>query len=128
MGIVFDKFKLGEILHICVGLAEYTWTKENNCALTTKFTQGRVKFRPRKVLKGEMSPFHKLVFEIVHKGIVPRGERRHEANFLDVGIGNALNNMDPIDWPFFIIYHMTTVIDPQTTTSIGLWYSAIYCV
>lgn len=63
IGIVFDKQKLREILNVpCVGLAKYTWTKENNCALTTKFAQGRVKSRSRKVLKGEMSPFHKLVF------------------------------------------------------------------
>ena len=40
-----------------------------------------------------MSPFHKLVFEVVHKGIIPRGERRHEANFRDMGLGHALDTM-----------------------------------
>ena len=80
--IVFDKTRLGSILRIpCIGLEEYHWGKDDNCALTSKFTQERVSDRPRKVLKDEMSPFHKLVFEVVHKGIIPRGERRHEANF-----------------------------------------------
>ena len=80
--IVFDKTRLGAILRIpCIWLEEYHWGKDENCALTSKFTQGRVSDRPRKVQKGEMSPFHKLVFEVVHKGIIPRGERRYEANF-----------------------------------------------
>ena len=80
--IVFDKTKLGAILiFCCIGLEEYHWGKDDNCALTSKFTQGRFSDRPRKILKGKMSLFHKLVFEVVHKGIIPRGEMRHEANF-----------------------------------------------
>lgn len=74
-----------------VGVAEYVWTKDKNCLLTSKFTQGRVIARPRKVMKGEMHPFHKLLFEIVHKGVVPRGERRHEASFWDMGLANTLH-------------------------------------
>ena len=40
-----------------------------------------------------MSSFHKLVFEVVHKGIIARGEMRHEANFRDMGLGHALDTM-----------------------------------
>lgn len=58
---------------------------------------GRVTTRPREVLKGEMSPFHKLVFEVVHKVMLPRGERRHDASFRDMGIAHALENKESID-------------------------------
>ncbi|KAH0669453.1 hypothetical protein KY285_023615 [Solanum tuberosum] len=74
---------------------------------------GRVTPRDRKVLKGKMSPFHKLVFELVHKGILLRGERRHEASFRDIGISHALENKDPIDWPSLMIKQMARVIDPK---------------
>ena len=41
--IVFDKTSLGKILRIpCIGLEEYHWGKDDNCALTSKFTQRRV--------------------------------------------------------------------------------------
>ena len=63
-------------------------------------------------MKGEMEHFHKLLYEVVHKGIVPRGERRHEATFRDMGIANALDLEEPIDWPALMIKHMTRVIDP----------------
>lgn len=48
-------------------------------------------------MKGEMQPFHKMLYEIVHKGIGPRGERRHEATFKDMGLANALDLEEPID-------------------------------
>ncbi|TMW80319.1 hypothetical protein EJD97_021472 [Solanum chilense] len=60
-----------------------------------------------------MSPFHKLVFEVVHKGIIPRGERIHEANFRDMGLGHALDTMRPINWPSHIIKHMVRIVDPK---------------
>lgn len=45
----------------------------------------------QKLMKEEMKPFHKLLFDIVHKGIVSRGERRHDATFRDTGLANALD-------------------------------------
>ena len=60
-----------------------------------------------------MSPFHKLVFEVVHKVIIPRGERRHEANFRDMGLGHALDTMRPINWHSLIIKHMVRIVDPK---------------
>lgn len=50
--LVFYHVRLGEIFHVpAVGLAEYVWRKDENCLFTSKFTQGRVIVRPRKVLK-----------------------------------------------------------------------------
>lgn len=58
---MFDCTKLGDIPQVpIVGLAEYVWRKDMNFLLTSKFTQGRVNVRPRKMMKGEMKPFHKL--------------------------------------------------------------------
>lgn len=61
--ITFDKVKLGEILNISsVGLAEYILGKDEDCVLTSKFTNGRVTNASCKVLKGKMPPFLKLLF------------------------------------------------------------------
>ncbi|KAH0646979.1 hypothetical protein KY284_034863 [Solanum tuberosum] len=105
--------RLGWVRSFTYHVLEYNWTKDINCVLTSKFSQGRATVRPKKVLIVEMSLFHKLVFEVVHKGILHRGERRHEASFKDMGIGHALENMDPIDWPALMIRHMAKVVDPK---------------
>uniref|UniRef100_M1CU29 Uncharacterized protein n=1 Tax=Solanum tuberosum TaxID=4113 RepID=M1CU29_SOLTU len=62
-----------------------------------------------------MAPFHKrrAQFEIVHKGILPRGHKRHEACFCDMGIAHALENMEPRDWPSLMIKHVARITDPQ---------------
>ncbi|KAG5601797.1 hypothetical protein H5410_033167 [Solanum commersonii] len=112
--LVFDRRRLGEILCIpSVGLAEYVWATDEQCILTTKYSQGRVTSKARKVLKGEMAPVHKLLFELVHKGVLPRGHRRHIASFRDMGIANALERKEPIDWPSLMIKHMARISDPQ---------------
>ncbi|KAK4718235.1 hypothetical protein R3W88_016573 [Solanum pinnatisectum] len=91
--MVFDSIRLGEIFHIpSVGLSEYGH---------------------RKVLKGEMFVFHKFLFELAHKGIFPRGQRRHKASFWDIGIAHALENKDPIDWPILMIKHIARVVYPN---------------
>lgn len=72
-----------------------------------------VTVRPRKVLKGEMEPFHKLLYEVVHKGVVPGGERQHEEIFWDMGLVNALDQVEPINWPALMIKHMERVVDPK---------------
>ncbi|KAH0773637.1 hypothetical protein KY290_010774 [Solanum tuberosum] len=64
---IFDNVRLHENFHIPTdGLGEYMWTKDENCLLTSKYTQGRVFARPRK------------------------GGKCHEASFKDMGIANAL--------------------------------------
>ncbi|KAH0708865.1 hypothetical protein KY290_010377 [Solanum tuberosum] len=112
--LVFDRSRLGEILCIpSVGLAEYVWATDEQCILTTKYSQGRVTSKARKVLKGEMAPVHKLLFELVHKGVLPRGHKRHIAYFCDMGIANALERKEPVDWPSLMIKHMARVAYPQ---------------
>lgn len=56
--IMFDKVKLGKILHIpLVGLIEYTWLEDTGCVLTSKFTEGKVIDVPPKEYKAEMPAF-----------------------------------------------------------------------
>ncbi|PHT34330.1 hypothetical protein CQW23_26130 [Capsicum baccatum] len=74
--VVFGATKLGEIRKIPVeGLEEYVSETDEGCFLTKKFTRERVKKVPREVLKGEMIPAHKLLFEIVNKDVLPRDGR-----------------------------------------------------
>ncbi|KAK4730350.1 hypothetical protein R3W88_023338 [Solanum pinnatisectum] len=102
--LVFDHIRLGEILKIPInGLVEYVWMDDENCLLTSKFSHGRVSTRARK-------------FEIVHKGILPRGHKKHEAFFRDMGIAYALENMEPIDCPSLMIKHMVRIADPQPSS------------
>ncbi|KAG5599449.1 hypothetical protein H5410_030819 [Solanum commersonii] len=69
MELVFDPVHLGKIFNIPnVGLSEE-----------------------------EMSRFHEFTYELVHKGVFSRGNRRHEVSFRDIGIANALENKDSID-------------------------------
>ncbi|KAK4727017.1 hypothetical protein R3W88_031934 [Solanum pinnatisectum] len=79
--LVFDHIRLGEILKF---------------PTNELFSQGRVSTRARKVLKGEMAPFHKLLFDIVHKEILPRD----------------IDDMT-IYWPSLMIKHMARIVDPQ---------------
>ncbi|KAH0665440.1 hypothetical protein KY285_026646 [Solanum tuberosum] len=112
--LVFDRIRLGEILCTpSVGLAEYVWATDEQCILKTKYSQGRVTSKARKVLKGEMAPVHKLLFELVHKVVLPRGHRRHISSFRDMGIANALEIKEPVNWPSLMIKHMARVTAPQ---------------
>ena len=112
--IVFDATKLGEILHIpSVGINEYNWGFDENSSLPAKFSQGRVNFRAQTILKGIMRSVHKLLFDIVHKVILPRGHQRHIASIRDMGLMNALECKKHIDWTTLIIKHLARIIDPK---------------
>nr|XP_010312904.1 delphilin-like [Solanum lycopersicum] len=112
--IVFDATKLEEILHIpSVGIDEYNWGFDEYSSLPAQFSQGRVHSRAQTVLKGIMRSLHKLLFEIVHKVILPRGHQRHIASIRDMGLMNALECKERIDWPTLIIKHLARIVDPK---------------
>ena len=112
--IVFYATKLGEIIHIpSVGINEYHWAFDEHSSLPANFSQGRVNPRAQTVLKGIMGSVHKLPFEIVHKGILPMGHQRHIASIRDMGLMNALECKDCIDWPTLIIKHFAKIVDPK---------------
>lgn len=89
---VFDKVRLREILMIqSWALLSMLRRRIRGYVLTSKFKNRRVIDNPRKVLKGEMPLFFKLLFEVVHKEVLPRGDCFHEVIFRDIGIAYAIN-------------------------------------
>ncbi|KAM3220618.1 hypothetical protein P3L10_019886 [Capsicum annuum] len=64
----------------------------------------------RRVLKNEMSSPYQLYFDMVHKMILPRQERRTVAIFLDLTLMELLDSEIPIDLPQLIIKHMQKVL------------------
>lgn len=65
------------------------------------------------MLKEVMRQVHKLLFEIVHKGVLPRGYKRHIASPRDMGLMNALECKEHIYWTTLIIKHFARIDDPQ---------------
>ncbi|KAH0650452.1 hypothetical protein KY284_030364 [Solanum tuberosum] len=59
--------------------------------------------------KNEISPLHQLYFDVVHKIIFQRKQRRTEANFLDLTLKELLDTEVPIDLPTLIIKYMCKV-------------------
>ena len=60
-----------------------------------------------------MRSLHKLLFEIVYKVILPRGHQRHIASIRDMGLMNALECKERIDWSTLIIKHLARIVDPK---------------
>lgn len=67
---------------------------------------------PRKAFKAEMPLYLKLLFEVVHKRVLPRGERKYEATYHDMGIVQAIVLQEPVNWPALILHHMARIVDP----------------
>lgn len=74
--------------------------------ISRKFFDDPQLLHHRRVLKREMSPLYQLYFNIVHKMIIPRKERRAKANFLDLSLMELLDTKAKIDLSTLIIKHM----------------------
>lgn len=61
-----------------------------------------------------MTPTHNLLFEIVHRGVLPRGHKLRITSLSDLGLMNALECKEPIDWPTLIIKCLARIVDPQS--------------
>ena len=83
-----------------MGINDYHWAFDEHSSLPAKFSNGRVNSRAQTVLKGIMGSAHKLLFEIVHKGILPRGHQRHIASIRDMGLMNALEVKNVLTGPY----------------------------
>ncbi|KAH0665265.1 hypothetical protein KY290_027534 [Solanum tuberosum] len=119
--LVFDLVRLEKIFNIpTTGLSEYVWSKDVNCMLASKYSQGRVSSTHRKFLRGKMSLFNEFMYELVHKGVLPRGKKRHEASFIDMGIANALESKDSIDCPTLMIKHLARIADSKPGPHVNL--------
>ncbi|KAM3304224.1 hypothetical protein P3S67_015256 [Capsicum chacoense] len=61
-------------------------------------------------MKNEMSSLYQLYFDVIHKMILLRQERRTVASFLDLTLIELLDSEIPIDIPQLIIKHMQRVL------------------
>ncbi|KAM3249812.1 hypothetical protein P3L10_011582 [Capsicum annuum] len=78
--------------------------------VSQKFSGNPHLLNHRRVLKQEMYSLHQLYFDIVHKIITPRKDRRNVANFLDLTLMELLDTKVQIDLPRLIIQHMQKVL------------------
>ncbi|MCE3215421.1 hypothetical protein HAX54_002335 [Datura stramonium] len=56
-----------------------------------------------------MTSLHKLLFEIIHKMVIPHQERSTEANYLDLTLMEALDSEIKINLPSLMIQHMSRI-------------------
>nr|XP_016440658.1 PREDICTED: uncharacterized protein LOC107766394 [Nicotiana tabacum] len=114
-----DAEKLGEILDIpSEGFDDYTrqrWlcldSLPTSLEITKRFSDSKEMTEVRAVQKSEMRPEHKVVFEFLNKCLLPRQERRHTANYMDLVLMECLERGKQINWPAFIIKLLDRVIN-----------------
>jgi len=124
--VSFDVNELGEILGVpAEGYNDYTklkWPSLENLptalAITRKFSDNEEEVEPKAVYKSEMKPPHKVLFEFVNKCVLPRQERRHIANFMDLVLMECLDSGRQINWPGFIIQLLDRVLNGTKTHAI----------
>lgn len=112
--VIFDGARLRQILQVpASGFDDFASDYDDDCLLTTKFSQGRIKNIMHRVLKGEMKPFHKLLLEFVDKCVLPRTKRRHKASLCNLAIMYVLDLDLLINLPALMIKHMSRIVDPS---------------
>ncbi|KAK6783974.1 hypothetical protein RDI58_017428 [Solanum bulbocastanum] len=132
--ISFTDKDLGDILGVPnVGCGQYVkreWIEygpeKSRVYLTAKFSQGRDAGEPRKVFKGEMTPAHKLLFELVNKCILPRCERRNEANCLDMLVMDVIDQGMLVNLPSLMMKHMTRAAEGSLALPYGFWLTRVF--
>lgn len=77
-----------------------------------------------------MSLIHQLYFDMVHKMIIPRKEKRTEANYLDLTLIELLDTNVKISLLSFIIKHMQRILlkDDKKAHALayGFWLASIF--
>ncbi|KAM3222339.1 hypothetical protein P3L10_021609 [Capsicum annuum] len=109
---------IARILHISSGgwghYVKVSWPPLDNLAsaldICRKFSGNTTLVRHRRVFKREMSPLHQLYFDVVHKMILLKKERRTIATFLDLTLMELLDTEVQIDLPCLILKHVQRVL------------------
>ncbi|KAM3268455.1 hypothetical protein P3S67_031396 [Capsicum chacoense] len=71
-----------------------------------KFSGNPPLVKHRRVFKKEISPLHQLYFDVVHKMILSRKERKTVASLLDLTLMELLDTEVRIGLPRLILKHM----------------------
>nr|XP_016455665.1 PREDICTED: uncharacterized protein LOC107779701 [Nicotiana tabacum] len=117
--VQFDAVKLGEILDIpSEGFDDYTrkrWpcldSLPTALEITKRFCDSENVNKARSVQKSEMRPQHKVVFEFANKCLLPRQERRHTTNYMDLVLMECLERGKQINWPALTVKLLDRVIN-----------------
>ncbi|XP_019253883.1 PREDICTED: uncharacterized protein LOC109232574 [Nicotiana attenuata] len=120
--VKFNATKLGKILDIpSEGYDDYTRKRwpcldglPTDLQITRNFcdtTTDEEVPEARAVQKSEMRQDHKVLFEFVNKCLLPRQERRHTANYMDLVLMQCLNEGKQINWPTFIVKLLERVLN-----------------
>ncbi|KAM3249785.1 hypothetical protein P3L10_011555 [Capsicum annuum] len=104
---------ISELLSTTVRKGQYvkgSWPPLDNLVsaldIRIKFSGNPQLVRHRRVFKREISSLHQLYFDVVHKMILPRKERRTIASFLDLTLMELLDTEVRIDLPRLILKHI----------------------
>lgn len=93
---------------------KFCWPPLNNMslalAITRKFFGNPNLAQHHYVLKKEMSPRYLLYFDMVHKIMIPRKERRIKGNYLDLTLMELLDTKVKIDLPNLIIKNIQRML------------------
>lgn len=76
-----------------------------------------------------MSTFHKLLFDMVHKVLVPRKENRTKANYFDLTIMELLVTKVQINFLKLILCHINRIcVDDNSNHGLGydFWFAHIF--
>ncbi|KAH0752264.1 hypothetical protein KY285_005412 [Solanum tuberosum] len=82
-----------------------------------------------KVDKGAMLPLHRLLFDVVHKIVLPRKQKRTEANYLDLTLMELLLSKIQINLPALILSHIhgLCVFDKKERgLAYGFWLGMVF--
>ncbi|GAB2301670.1 hypothetical protein Dimus_038149 [Dionaea muscipula] len=86
------------------------WEKESHLEISRKFSGELDLDGASKVLKTSMTEEHQQLFNFVLKCVLPRGERRHLASFLELTVMHLLDTEQSINLPSIMIQHIGRVI------------------
>ncbi|KAH0759770.1 hypothetical protein KY290_023263 [Solanum tuberosum] len=82
-----------------------------------------------RVDKGAMLPLHRLLFDVVHKIVLPRKQKRTEANYLDLTLMELLLSKIQINLPALILSHIhgLCVFDKKERgLAYGFWLGMVF--
>ncbi|KAH0641808.1 hypothetical protein KY290_033422 [Solanum tuberosum] len=82
-----------------------------------------------RVDKGAMLPLHRLLFDVVHKIILPRKQKRTEANYLDLTLMELLLSRHPINLPQLMLFHIHSICVEDNklhALGYGFWLGEIF--
>lgn len=119
MEIEFGREELGVVLGVPVeGYCRYIkmkWPKRTDgvtpLSVVKNFTGNPRIRKERKVEKRSMEPQHQLLFEFVHRFLLPKAERNNEACALDLTYMDLLDRGTRINLLGLIIRHIKRIAD-----------------